>query len=509
MSIKFDKNNLLFYFSSYDFPELKINKDVLVHKDFLFSEKPTEPELLNQKNKKAKYSNYYIIETHEQRKANKAEYNKNKSQNKHYNQFNPSNQVLQDTKKQQLEDEGGNDFFDNFKGRSNNREVKDFLKDKKMFELKLSKENNIFIDIASKNSVFYEISDRQIIATEKKLQVGKVQSEKTTSQVSMSSEKFDADKLFENADLFNNSGSGTTTSTVGAGVISVASKASVSQSKTIQTQNNAYQGDLQGNIQVSTQSTSQSASQASTQSSTKASQPTPTPEDSIYNVVDISLIYKINERISYPKEKPLWYIYHEQAQSSFGPLSSLDLENMYSRKLVSGQTDVRFIDLITLKNKKPFTFFKLKDIESNIISDIEASSLIFYSSLINKKEDTSNVKPTQNQEKMQESVPKKLPNQDSIYNLPSSGSGSVSGGNINTNKHYNNYNNYNNQNNNYYNNNKNMQNYYNNKNNLYYDNNNYYQQEDQYYDEEENFNEEDYYKEKTNTGKGGKHNKWY
>jgi len=77
------------------------------------------------------------------------------------------------------------------------------------------------------------------------------------------------------------------------------------------------------------------------------------------------------------KEQPIWYIFHPIAKSSFGPCSSADLEEMYNGGMVDGQSEIRFIDIYNIKNKRPFEFFKLKDLEDvKFINDIEISSLV-------------------------------------------------------------------------------------------------------------------------------------
>jgi len=501
MSLKFDKNNLLFYFNTYDFPEKLINKDVLVHKELLFNDKPSEPELLNQRNKKAKYFNYYLTESHEQRKANKQDYNKNKSHNNNnkqqynqFNQFNQNNQSSQfDNNRRPGEDDvvsGGSDFFDNFsgKGKSANtqvkEQVKDFYNDKKKVEFKTTKENDIFIDISANKSQLYDLL---AYARQQAQQIHE------KAQEIQANNKFDADKLFENADILNNS------------------QKQVKSSNSNNTSNSNSSNEQQTKSQNKINSTNTSSNQKKTTQNTE-----------MLNTVDISLIYKINDRINYPKEQPLWYIYHTGAKSSFGPLSSTALEEMYIKGLIAGQSEVRFIDLITLKNKKPFDFFKLKDIETNIVSDIEASSLIFYSSgLIKKDDEVRNVKVQENTNNNanNSNTQKVLPSQDSIYNINSNNNANNNSNNVNSNtttntssnKHYNNNNNYNNNSNynNNYNNNYNYNKNYYNKNNQYYDKNNNYYQGNQEQNYDENYNEGEYYQDKRNAGKGGKHDKWY
>lgn len=81
--------------------------------------------------------------------------------------------------------------------------------------------------------------------------------------------------------------------------------------------------------------------------------------------VDFKKVYQINDKLKYSKDNPLWYIYHEHSKSSFGPISSVHLEEIYHHKNIDGQTEVRLIDVFKVKDKGPFSYFKLKDVETN------------------------------------------------------------------------------------------------------------------------------------------------
>ena len=87
----------------------------------------------------------------------------------------------------------------------------------------------------------------------------------------------------------------------------------------------------------------------------------------------------------------MWYIFHPIAKSSFGPCSSENLEEMYNGGMVDGQSEVRFIDIYNIKDKKPFSFFKLKDLEDvKFIDEIEISSLFKNAVLFNSLEENTN-----------------------------------------------------------------------------------------------------------------------
>jgi len=110
--------------------------------------------------------------------------------------------------------------------------------------------------------------------------------------------------------------------------------------------------------------------------------------------VDFKLIYKINEKLKFPKEDPLWYIYHIDSKSSFGPISTKSLEVIYNKKNIDGASDVRFIDVFKIKGKGAFAYFKLKDLENPnyLMNNIEGSSLYKYVDELNKYKKDENLK---------------------------------------------------------------------------------------------------------------------
>ena len=102
--------------------------------------------------------------------------------------------------------------------------------------------------------------------------------------------------------------------------------------------------------------------------------------------IEFKNAYKINDYLKYGREQPLWYIFHPIAKSSFGPCSTENLEEMYNGSMVDGQSEIRFIDIYNLKNKKPFSFFKLKELDNEKIFDnIEISSLLSNALALNVK----------------------------------------------------------------------------------------------------------------------------
>lgn len=96
--------------------------------------------------------------------------------------------------------------------------------------------------------------------------------------------------------------------------------------------------------------------------------------------------FRINEYLKFAKDEPLWYIFHPVAKSSFGPCSTLNLEEMYNGSMVNGQSEIRFIDIYNLKNKNPFTFFKLKELDHpKFLENIDVSSLMSKAITLNCK----------------------------------------------------------------------------------------------------------------------------
>ena len=121
--------------------------------------------------------------------------------------------------------------------------------------------------------------------------------------------------------------------------------------------------------------------------------------DTQNKVFSINSIYKVNEFLSYPKEEPLWYFYHEAAKSSFGPISTKKLEEMLNNKIIDQNINIRFIDIFSHKLcKKPFSYFKLCEIEkNNFLNDIELSNLFYAAENIIKTAKRKLIAETKNQ----------------------------------------------------------------------------------------------------------------
>jgi hypothetical protein len=94
------------------------------------------------------------------------------------------------------------------------------------------------------------------------------------------------------------------------------------------------------------------------------------------SLLDFKKIYEINKALLYPENKPLWYILHSETNSSFGPLSTKQMEKMYLNNEINELIKVRFIDFIKFKNKANFEFVPIIDlIKIEILNEIEMSGL--------------------------------------------------------------------------------------------------------------------------------------
>lgn len=146
MNNKFSKNDLLFYYHKREFPKNLILTDTLVHKELLFSEEAIEPEVYTQSKKKIKLTNSFVIE--DELEPKKAAFKKGKIPNqKQEHNITKGNAFVNlqnnNWRKNEFEDPG---FFDNFKGKSDERQVQTF---KRNLDLHSSKENNFYINNSS------------------------------------------------------------------------------------------------------------------------------------------------------------------------------------------------------------------------------------------------------------------------------------------------------------------------------------------------------------------------
>jgi hypothetical protein len=268
-SIDKNKEDMIFSFEKQEFPKSLIYPDTLYHKDLLFNESSEEPELLKT-NHKHKYAKHYIIDDELERKKK----HKTRPYTKESSWRSADNNI---------------DFFDDFKGKTDEKQVKIFKLNQ---ELHITKEYN------------YHVRDSLFEDFKKGMNLLKYYEPESKTTI------LTGDSLFENADLIMRK-----------------------------------EEDLVFS---------------------------PNPE-----IVNTKVLYNICEYLNYPKDDQLWYIFHPIAKSAFGPLSTVNIEEMYNTKVLNGQTEIRLIDCFNIRNKNPFTFFKMKEIEKlNFLETIEVTHII-------------------------------------------------------------------------------------------------------------------------------------
>lgn len=102
-------------------------------------------------------------------------------------------------------------------------------------------------------------------------------------------------------------------------------------------------------------------------------------------------VYKVNDSISYPKNLPLWYVYHHEAESAYGPLSSEEIEEMLKTNLLDEKSQIRLIDVFQYRGCKQFDYFDVKELQlDNFAESIKISSLAYNFKLNNKNIKSSN-----------------------------------------------------------------------------------------------------------------------
>jgi hypothetical protein len=89
---------------------------------------------------------------------------------------------------------------------------------------------------------------------------------------------------------------------------------------------------------------------------------------------DIKIIYNYNEKIIYPINYGLWYLYHQKSKSSFGPLSSKEIEAYYIQGKINAFTKIRMIDIFNFLDKEPFSFVKIIELE-DLLESLMPSTL--------------------------------------------------------------------------------------------------------------------------------------
>jgi len=109
----------------------------------------------------------------------------------------------------------------------------------------------------------------------------------------------------------------------------------------------------------------------------------------------VDCVYKVNEKINYPRDLPLWYVFHQEAESAYGPLTSEEIEEMIKTNLLDEKSQIRLIDVFQYKGCKQFDYFDVKEVQLENFSDsIKVSSLAF-----NFKLSINNLKSSNSQDK--------------------------------------------------------------------------------------------------------------
>jgi hypothetical protein len=108
----------------------------------------------------------------------------------------------------------------------------------------------------------------------------------------------------------------------------------------------------------------------------------------------VDCVYIVNDKINYPRNQPLWYVYHTEAESSYGPLSSEEIEQMINSKLLDAEGKIRLIDVFLYRGCKQFEFFYLKDIQLDNFADSIKVSNLAYNFKINNSSNSTYFKDT-------------------------------------------------------------------------------------------------------------------
>lgn len=94
---------------------------------------------------------------------------------------------------------------------------------------------------------------------------------------------------------------------------------------------------------------------------------------------DIKVLQKYNKKLQYPENLPLWYLFHPMIKSSFGPMTTSQIESMYNSKQIFSNSLIRFIDIYERKDTDQFNFFPIKELENeNLLNEIIPSKILKY-----------------------------------------------------------------------------------------------------------------------------------
>ena len=108
--------------------------------------------------------------------------------------------------------------------------------------------------------------------------------------------------------------------------------------------------------------------------------------DSLSLEFNIDSLSAVISKLNLTEDENLYYILHPQANSSYGPLTTRDLKEMIKAKMLTSESELRFIDVFNLRGLKPFSFFKLKSMsKEGFLNEIEPSSLITQTEILKVK----------------------------------------------------------------------------------------------------------------------------
>jgi len=344
----FDKNDSIFYYKPSPFPKNLISEDALIDKDYILLENGEEPELASHPKKRVKYSVCFVIE--EEIEKTKGHHNNP------YRNFKGPNQIQSKNQFRKFEKEGNSSgFFDEFKGKTDEKQISQFKRNLSNSEIKvgsISIIKSVLIDHFSTDpndhgklqSGDYNNKETASIDSNDKESKEASINEKVTNNVKTT--VISADNFFENSDKI-----------------------------------------LSRNISFTNTPNQEEKNVECGQDKDKLN-PTPIQNEE-FNIKDI---YRVNDYLQYSKDEPLWYIFHPTAKSSFGPITSTNIEEMFNGKMLLEKSEIRFIDVYKFGNSKPFSFFALKEISSHrFLKEIEISSLLKVAVNIRSKErDKSN-----------------------------------------------------------------------------------------------------------------------
>jgi hypothetical protein len=112
---------------------------------------------------------------------------------------------------------------------------------------------------------------------------------------------------------------------------------------------------------------------------------------------DFKVLEKYNQKLQFPENLPLWYLFHPMIKSSFGPLTTLQVENMFISKQIFSNSLIRFIDIYERKDHDQFNFFPIKELANeSLLNEIIPSKVLKYLYVDNVQNISSNINNPEN-----------------------------------------------------------------------------------------------------------------